>query len=79
MEIKYKHLEGYCKLIPNNIINNNKLINEQNLKIKIENENNKTDKYSTGYNTTKNKLDSKIKTFRRTTNLSVNKNIKKGK
>ena len=77
MEIKYKHLEGYCKLIPNNIINNNKLINEQNLKIKIENENNKTDKYSTGYNTTKNKLDSKIKTFRSTTNLSVNKNIKK--
>ena len=39
MEIKYKHLEGYCKLIPNNIMNNNKFLNEQNLKIKIENEN----------------------------------------
>ena len=77
MEIKYKHLEGYCKLIPNNIIYNNKFLNEQNLKIKIEDENNKTDKYSTGYNTTKNKLDSKIKTFRSIMNLSVNKNIKK--
>ena len=77
MEIKYKHLEGYCKLIPNNIIYNNKFLNEQNLKIQVDNENNKIEKNTTGYMTTKNKLDSRIKTFRSTTHLSVANNTKK--
>ena len=77
MEIKYKHLEGYCKLIPNNIIRPNQPMIDQNLKIQIDNENNKIEKYSTRYNTSKNKLDSKIKTIRSTTNLSIAKTIKK--
>ena len=73
MEIKYKHIEGYCKLIPsNNIIHINKLNNNKNLKIDINNEEEKN-KYLTRYNTSENSKDSKIKTFKSTSNLLFGK------
>ena len=73
MEIKYKHIEGYCKLIPhNNIIHTNKLNNNKNLKIKINDEDEKM-KYLTRYNTSENSKESKIKTFKSTSNLLFGK------
>ena len=77
MEIKYKHIEGYCKLIPsNNIINTNSL-HFPNLKIQIKNSNNNINeimKLTSRNNTSKNNINSKIKTLKSTTNLTMRKN-----
>jgi len=80
MEIKYKHIEGYCKLLPhNNIIHPNHLINNNtnnisNLKININNINtNKTNKpkYSTRYNSEAN--NKRIKAIQISNNLIIRK------
>ena len=73
MEVKYKHIEGYCKLIPHtNIIHVNKFNNNKNLKIQINDEDEKM-KYLTRYNTSENSKESKIKTFKSTSNLLFGK------
>ena len=73
MEIKYKHIEGYCKLVPNdNVINYNS--NNKNLKIQIKNISN-TKKESINkfprYNTSKN---NNLKIFKSISNLNIRKN-----
>ena len=77
MEIKYKHIEGYCKLIPsNNIVHTSSLL-FPNLKIQVKNSNNNRNEknnFTTRYNTSKNNLNSKIKTFKSTMNLTKRKN-----
>ena len=77
MEIKYKHIEGYCKLIPsNNIVHTSSLL-FPNLKIQVKNSNNNRNEknnFTTRYNTSKNNLNSKIKTFKSTMNLTMRKN-----
>ena len=73
MEVKYKHIEGYCKLIPhNNIIHPNRFNNNKNLKIDINDEDEKM-KYLTRYNTSENNKESKIKSLKSTSNLSIGK------
>ena len=77
MEIKYKHIEGYCKLIPNNNIVHTSSLLFPNLKIQVKNSNNNRNEknnFTTRYNTSKNNLNSKIKTFKSTMNLSMRKN-----
>ena len=77
MEIKYKHIEGYCKLIPsNNIVHTSSLL-FPNLKIQVKNSNNNRNEknnFTARYNTSKNNLNSKIKTFKSTMNLTMRKN-----
>jgi len=77
MEIKYKHIEGYCKLIPNNNIVHTSSLLFPNLKIQVKNSNNNRNEknnFTTRYNTSKNNLNSKIKTFKSTMNLTMRKN-----
>ena len=76
MEIKYKHIEGYCKLIPNDNITYNNTSNFTNLKIKIINNNDKNEtlKASSRYNILKNNNNLKIKTLKSSSNLILRKN-----
>ena len=80
MEIKFKHIEGFCKLIPqnNSMINHTNTINLPNLKIKVNNSNNnnlrnENIKFNSMNNTSKNNFNTKIKTFKRTSNLTSRK------
>ena len=77
MEIKYKHIEGYCKLIPNNNIVHTSSLLFPNLKIQVKNSNNNRNEknnFTARYNTSKYNLNSKIKTFKSTMNLTMRKN-----
>ena len=85
MEIKYKHLEGHCKLIPKNILlnpvsslNNNLSLNTINNNImpniisnKSKNESVKSIKYNspTNYNSSKKNLIKIVKQFKSNSNL----------
>ena len=79
MEIKYKHIEGYCKLIPQNNIIRANTNNFLNLKIQINNSNiiskNEKIKYSSRYNNSNSvNFNQKIKTFKSTSNLTLKNN-----
>ena len=76
MEIKYKHIEGYCKLIPNNNIAQTNTFKVPNLKIQVKNDNNAKNeaKLSTRNDTSKNNINSKIKTLKSSPNLIIKKN-----
>ena len=80
MEIKYKHIEGYCKLVPNDNIS---IFNsdDKNLKIQLKNINNTKKEninYFTRYNTSKNNnSNSKIKFTKSVSNINLRKSIEK--
>ena len=79
MEIKYKHIEGYCKLVPqNNIVHNTISPIYQNLKIKLNNEITKNYKAKniTGNNTTRTKHELKIKSIKSNASMLFNKILK---
>ena len=80
MEVKFKHIEGYCKLIPNNNIIHTNSLQFPNLKIQIKNSNNNINninekiKLTSRNNTSKNNINSKIKTLKSAANLTSRKN-----
>ena len=80
MEVKFKHIEGYCKLIPNNNIIHTNSLQFPNLKIQVKNSNNNINninekiKLTSRNNTSKNNINSKIKTLKSAANLTSRKN-----